>query len=479
MASRRDMFQSYQFMVQRVISGIVLRETDPLQTPLRKMSGSGFASLMIAVVALAGTGLIGLFFKSSDSTWKEADAVIIEEESGATFVYLDLTDNDEDDKLLYPTANFSSAALLARKPDFVTVSHQSLLEATRGPELGIIDAPDSLPLPDLMLEGEWTLCSLAAETVSGEVTPNTALVVGVGTSSGADVSETAVVVRDIEVETLHLVWKGRQYPINNENAVLEGLILRNETEVEVGTAWLNALPVGRALQPNPVPGLGAPSNVIPGALVGEVRVVEEGGNRQYYQVATDTIVEITEVQSAILRADPLVRDTVYGGIPTDAQPLPASAVSDADRVPLDPPLPTDPPVDIPDPATIASEKPTICASFESDQAAPVISIEAAVDGVRDSGETQQETEAGTVLADLVVVEPGHGTIVEGRASPSATTGTLYLITDEGRRYKLASADAQAFLGYQGFTPLVLPESLIARIPAGSTLDRAAALIPVG
>ncbi|MFC7575457.1 hypothetical protein ACFQX8_25740 [Klenkia terrae] len=29
MASRRDLFQSYQFLTQRVVSGLVLRESDP------------------------------------------------------------------------------------------------------------------------------------------------------------------------------------------------------------------------------------------------------------------------------------------------------------------------------------------------------------------------------------------------------------------------------------------------------------------
>ncbi|MEN3308214.1 MAG: hypothetical protein V7603_4416, partial [Micromonosporaceae bacterium] len=40
MASRRDQLQSYQFLIHRVISALVMRETDPAESPLRRGVGA-------------------------------------------------------------------------------------------------------------------------------------------------------------------------------------------------------------------------------------------------------------------------------------------------------------------------------------------------------------------------------------------------------------------------------------------------------
>ena len=42
MLTRRDQVQSYQFLVQRVISALVIRETDPLTPPFRRFIIAGW-----------------------------------------------------------------------------------------------------------------------------------------------------------------------------------------------------------------------------------------------------------------------------------------------------------------------------------------------------------------------------------------------------------------------------------------------------
>lgn len=457
-------------MVQRVISGIVLRETDPIQTPLRKMSGSGFASIMVAVVGLAGAGLIGIFFPSGNKTWQDGDKVILEQETGATFVWIP---DDKDHMVLYPTVNFTSAALLVGTTSVVEVSHESLVDAPRGPLLGIADAPESPPDSERMLEGSWTLCSLPVQTSAGARTPNTALVVGQDISKGNRIVNTVALVRDVTLGTLHLIWNGHQYPINNELVVLEALILQSTPVIEVGTAWLNALPIGRPLEPNPVAQGGSASIAITDGVVGQIRYVEAGGNKQYYQVDVAQIREITEVQARILLADPETR-IAYDGEPARELPLSADEAAQASRVALEDPTPTDPPADVPEPAEVTDQDPTICASFADGDTTPEILVEAAVEGAEDANETPQQTESGTVLADRVLVRPGFGALVREQVSNGAQGGVLYLITDEGRRYPLASQDVQRVLGYGDVTPIALPASLIARVPAGSALDEAAA-----
>ncbi|MDQ3716141.1 MAG: type VII secretion protein EccB, partial [Actinomycetota bacterium] len=397
MASRRDLFQSYQFMVQRVISGIVQRETDPIQTPLRKMIGSAFAGVMIAVVGLAGAGLIGVFFGTDTNEWQNSGVVIVETETGATFVWL--PDRAAGENLLFPTVNFASAALLVNSVEVAEVSRASLLSAPRGPRLGIADAPDSLPDPERMLGDPWTLCSLPAETRDGRLTPNTALVVGRDISQGQLIGDSAVLVRDIEIRfetpeqtSLYLVTEGHRYPIPYEEPVLEGLTLQDTTQVEVGTAWLDALPSGLDLVPNPVAERGAASTAFPGAISGEVRYVESANDRQYYEVTPTQIKEITEVQSLILLADPAIEDTVYAGRVPEPLEIPsavAAGLTDDRRQPLPERAPTDPPADQPTMFDTTDQNPTICGSFAAGEQTPQISIEAAVAGAEDAIATQR------------------------------------------------------------------------------------------
>jgi hypothetical protein len=88
MASRRDQLQSYQFLIQRVISAFVMRETDPAQSPLRRGIGAVFAGIMATVLVAAGFGVYGLLTKVGGTDWKSDGAVVVERETGATFVYL-------------------------------------------------------------------------------------------------------------------------------------------------------------------------------------------------------------------------------------------------------------------------------------------------------------------------------------------------------------------------------------------------------
>src|SRR5689334_1056439 len=103
MASRRDQLQSYQFLTQRVISAFVMRETDPAQSPLRRGIGAVFAGLMIAVMVGAGFGVYGLLTKIGSNNWKANGAIVVEKETGATYVY-----NGGE---LHPMLNFTSALL--------------------------------------------------------------------------------------------------------------------------------------------------------------------------------------------------------------------------------------------------------------------------------------------------------------------------------------------------------------------------------
>src|ERR1700753_2372120 len=100
MASRRDQLQSYQFMVQRVVSAVVMREPDPVQAPPRRGLGAVFAGAMGGIIVAAGFGFYGLLTHSGSQDWRVDGAVVVEKGTGAPYVYRDGT--------LYPTANYAS-----------------------------------------------------------------------------------------------------------------------------------------------------------------------------------------------------------------------------------------------------------------------------------------------------------------------------------------------------------------------------------
>src|SRR5690348_7867958 len=157
MPSRQDQLHSYQFSVQRVVSALVMRETDPAQFPFRRVTVAGFASLMVGVILVAGFGVYALFTGGTSDSWKsQTGAVLLEKSNGAHFVYRE--------GVLHPVRNLASGLLFAggSSRNIVSVSAKSLSTVPRGPMVGIEDAPDSVPTPDKLVKGSWTACSIPA-----------------------------------------------------------------------------------------------------------------------------------------------------------------------------------------------------------------------------------------------------------------------------------------------------------------------------
>ncbi|GAB3312949.1 type VII secretion protein EccB [Epidermidibacterium keratini] len=475
MASRRDIYQSYQFTVQRVVSGLVLRETDPAQVPLRRLGGTMFASIMVAVIALAITGVIGVINPGGNKTWKSEGKVIVEEDTGAQFVWLKNPETGE--FLLHPVLNLASGALLVGTSQIVEVSHASLEGAPRGPRLGIPDAPDSIPPTDDFLTGPWTLCSLPAQTQSGELVPSTALVVGRERSSGIPIDDSIAVVNDIEAGAVYLVWNGHRFLAADPTAVLTGLGLRDVPQIEAGTAMLTALPDGGTLAPSAPAGRGQPSSTASGLLVGQIVMTSSGSDASsYYLVLDEGLQAISEVQALITLADPTL-STAYPGAAIEAIEIPAAQANQLPHDQLGDPQFSDPPRVPPAPALVQGKTSTICASFSSGTAEIDIAVEAQVEGADTATATPQRTQNGAVLADQVLTPSGSAALVRSVMSPTAEEGPLYLVTDEGRKWAIPDDEALQSLGLTSVEPVLMPASLVARIPEGSALDKKAAGTP--
>ncbi|MGR6319127.1 type VII secretion protein EccB [Micromonospora soli] len=453
MPSRQDQLHSYQFTVQRAVAALVMRETDPAQSPFRRLAGAGLASVLVAAIALGGVALYGLF-AGGGSSWRDPGAVVVEKESGARFVYREET--------LHPVLNYASALLIigAEHPKTVLVSRRSIDGVPRGRPRGIADAPDSLPAPGRLARGPWTVCSLA-DPESGPTAGRSAVLIGREVAGGRPLGEQGLLLRHPD-GSLHLLWHDHRYLLRDTDRVLAALAATRDRAVPAAAALLNTVPAGVDLVPPPVPGLGTPSDRVTGATVGDVYLVRNsGGGRQYAVAERDGLAGITELQAALLLAR-----TGQG----DPKPITlgrfAALPKRPDRVPTGP---TAPPAVPPRLAGVAGG--ALCARVGDDTGVREIRVEVAPPDLSAAARTSA---GGGGLADRVVVEPGRGAVVESAAAPGAAGGAISVVTDLGRRYVLAGADVLGMLGYAGVRPVRLPAGLVSLVPAGSPLDPAAA-----
>ncbi|GIJ40345.1 type VII secretion protein EccB [Micromonospora andamanensis] len=464
MPSRRDQVQSYQFFVQRMTSALVAREPDPEAAPFRRLGGAGFASVMVAVLCLAAVGVYGLLRPGGATKWKEGGAVILEKETGTRYLYRE--------GRLHPVLNYASALLaMETAAPTISVSRNSLVGTPRGPRIGIPFAPDALPPAGRILDGPWTLCTQPARNAAGGIVATTVLTVGRAPGGGREPGDSALLVRDRKTERLHLVWHDHRYEIRSEKIVLEGLTMSAEPVVEVGGAWLNALPAGEPIAPRRVADRGTPSTALPDARVGQVFVVEsQGGSRQYYLAERSRLVPLTPLQADVVLAD----GETQLAYPGEARPYPIElAAGTAAAAPKAAPPAQGrhrAPEQRPEIARLAGDQPAICAAYQPGADEPTLLLDAQVQPVREPVRTGEQTGDGIPLADRVVIEPGYGVLVAAVSSPDQETGTLNLVTDLGHRYPLASEGVPAILGYPGVQPVRLPASLVVRLPAGPVLD---------
>ncbi|WP_410812660.1 type VII secretion protein EccB [Micromonospora sp. 067-2] len=452
MPSRQDQLHSYQFSVQRAVAALVMRETDPAQSPFRRLAGAGLASVLVAVIGLGGFALYGLF-AGGGSGWRDTGAVIVEKESGARFVYRE--------QKLHPVLNYASALLIvgADRSKTVLVSRRSIDGVPRGLPLGIADAPDSLPAPGRLATTAWTVCSAVP---AGGDAPRSALLIGTEPGGGLPLGDEALLLRD-PGGGLHLVWHERRYLIRDPSRVLAALATTRDRAVPVAPALLNSLAAGVDLAPLALPGLGRPATGVPDATIGRVYLVRNSGGGRQYAVALDAgLAGITELQAGLLLAstgqgepDPMTLGR-FAALPTVPDLTPGGPTA---------PPPTPPRLAAGDDAALCTRVGDDGGASEVRRGVPLPDL-AAVPRTAPAG--------GTVLADHVVVEPGRGAVVEAAAAPGASGGAVSVVTDLGRRYVLADRGVLAMLGYRDVRPQRLPAGLVSLVPTGATLDPAAA-----
>ncbi|MFC7549082.1 type VII secretion protein EccB [Plantactinospora sp. GCM10030261] len=457
MPSRRDQLHSYQYLVQRVVAALVLRETDPARSPFRRAAGAALASVLVAGIALGGMALYGALAGTDTGRYRDGSVVIVERESGARYVFRD--------GRLHPVLNYASALLIVgtAQPRTVLVSRRSIEGVPRGTPLGIGDAPDSLPRAARLAADGWTVCSTVTEGSAGR--PESVLLVG-AEPAGARPLDGGLLVRHPDGSP-HLLWHGRRHLVRQPDLVLSALAWTSRRLVPVAPALLNALPAGADLAPVRVPDAGRPSGM-PDVPVGEVFVVAtQGGDRQYAVARVGGLAGITEMQADLLltarrQAAPTVLPQgryatlpkVPDLVPTGPGALPARA-----------------------PRLVEAAAAAVCGRFTDSADLPQLRL-AEPAALTAGGPRAAPATGGGPFADRVMVAPGGGAVVEAMPAPGAPGGAVCLVTDLGRRYVVPGGEVLAVLGYQRVRPIRLPSSVVTLLPAGQALDPAAARAPV-
>ncbi|WP_199434135.1 type VII secretion protein EccB [Qaidamihabitans albus] len=465
MPSRKDQLHSYQFMMQRVVSSLMVHETDPEQTPLRRGVGAAFAGIMIAALVAVIFGVIGVFTNVGGSGWRENGSIILEEETGATYVY--------HDGAVRPVLNYASARLISGQPQAEAhrLSTGDLAGVPRGVTVGIPGAPDSLPARDQTLGMPWSTCEVPGEDTAGTPTTTTTLMVGERPPGGAPLGQRGLLVRDTSDGATYLVWRGHRYPIAGDTpeSVVRSLYGAGREPVETGAAWLNVLPAGQAIEPIAVPARGEDSTAVPGRTVGEVVYHPiTGGMRQHYLVLDDGLAPLTDLQVRVLQ----------GQQPTEPQRVSAQEAGQAPTSRALAPAggETEPPETPPGLASLPADgRISLCSVTSGVGATPEIRLGVDTANLRAGVETSVASGTGARLADRVFVPPGRVAVVRALPSSTARAGAFSVVTDRGLRFPVPSREELAALGFQPGDAVDAPETLVRRIPSGPTLSAAAAM----
>ncbi|GAB3208490.1 type VII secretion protein EccB [Marinactinospora thermotolerans] len=469
MQTRRDRVQAHTFVVGRLGTAMLEADPDAVDAPMRRTRTGSFIGLAIGALLCVGFLVFGLIFPGGAQSWRQEGRLIIEKETGATYLY--------SGGVLRPVANYASARLIqGAEMTVASVSSASLEGVPKGGTVGIAGAPDTLPAP----EGDpqtWLLCAIPP---TSEFDARTALTVTSGADVAALPSDFGVLVADPEGGR-HLLWRGTRLRLDTDNGALEALGYGTSPVLPVTSAFLDTVPAAPDLAAPTVSGLGEEGPAIAGrpATVGQIFVVSgDGQPDQYYLLTRDGLAPLTATESRLLLTHPAVRAGAYGGetpaaislTPADLRGVLAED-STIDR-PEDSPLPASPPELVP------LDGDTACLRL-GDDGGLGLAIRPVSDIQAWPVQEAPEIAPGCPTPDLMGIPSGGGALVEARPVGGSTeTPTYYMVTDAAAKFPVSNPDTVGALGFDPGAATPVPTSLLRLIPTGPLLAPDAAPLPL-
>jgi type VII secretion protein EccB len=465
MQSRRDQVQAYFFVVGRLVAALTHGKPDILEPPNRRLSNGTVMGFLLAALIVAVVGIIGLFVPGKSQAWRQPGVIVMAQESGARFVYLD----DQ----LRPVLNYTSARLVlgqAAAP-IVTVSQNSLAGVPVGQPIGIPGAPDALPAPDHLIGGPWTVCVQAAPNAAAPPLVTLRLADGPGTAMPGDQG----IMVSAPDRTRYLIWQGHRYRMSGQ--VAGALGYGGARALPVPAVWLSPVPAGRDLVVPKIPGIGDPGPVVDGraSQVGQVFEVRNPAiNTDEFRVMlADGLAPLNRTLAAMLLVDTATQQAYPDGAvaPITLGPAAVAGVPVSARTDLAAGLPDQPP----QLASVAADTAT-CLRFGA-TGGPELAVTMSSVAARDADAGAVPTgphQAGT-MADQIAVPAGSGVLAHDLPTAGATPGADYLITDLGVKFPLSNPEVVQTLGYDRVGSVAIPNRLLDLLPTGPVLNPQAAM----
>jgi Type VII secretion system ESX-1, transport TM domain B len=155
MATKRDLVEAHSFSRRRLVTAFVSgapggREVQPARPGRTIVGGVALGGLL-----LAGAAVSGVLAGRTSVDWN-GPGLVISEERGQPYVIT----RESKHPVLNPVINITSARLIlgsSAEPEIVP--EKTIQEQTIGPEIGIVDAPTTVPDPDELVETGWSACT--------------------------------------------------------------------------------------------------------------------------------------------------------------------------------------------------------------------------------------------------------------------------------------------------------------------------------
>ncbi|MEV6431558.1 type VII secretion protein EccB [Nocardia sp. NPDC051463] len=461
----------YRFLVRRMEHALVRRDVRMLHDPMRSQSRAYAAGLVLAVVVLAGCGVLALL-RPQDKIG--TNKILIGKESGGVYVVID--------DVVHPALNLASARLAAGEPAKPAVVKDSELgKKPRGQLIGIPGAPASLRFEKDGKGRAWTVCDQLKNDGSKDLT--TSVLAGdpeLGEKASVMGRDKALLVQG--KDSAYLVYENRRARVDmTDRAVTDALNITGMAPRPIGVGLLNTIPEVLPIIPPKIDDPGAAVNyAVANHRVGDVvEVPTEPGI--YHVVLPDGLQQISPLTAKIIRnryRSAATTTTIDQIDKTNAN------VSHALRVEL---YPHTAPTIIQardQPVGCLSWKPIAAAADNKDGNRAELSV---ITGValpipeKAKLVPLAQADGSGVNADSVYIKPGTGAFIQstGIEIDSRRKDSQFYIADTGVRYGIKNADAAKALGMDteaGVKPEPAPWPIVGLLASGPSLGREEAMV---
>ncbi|KIA61555.1 type VII secretion protein EccB [Nocardia vulneris] len=463
----------YRFLVRRMEHALVRRDVRMLHDPMRSQSRAYAAGLVLALVVLAGCGILALLRPQGKV---DNSKILVGKESGAIYAVID--------DVVHPALNLASARLAvgdASKPAMVKESE--IGKKPRGQLIGIPGAPSAFSFDKAGKGRTWTVCDSLKTDGSDDRT--TSVLIGdldMGEKASALGRDKGLLVKG--KDATYLVWNNTRARVDmNDPTVTVPLNIRGATPRPISEGLLNAIPEVSPIVP---PKIADPGGTPEGYSIRNLKigtVVQQAGKAdKNYVLLRNGLQAISPLTAEIIRIDQ--RNPDHGTSVSDAEvaiPQPSKALQ-VDTYPEVAPTIVQPKAR---PVSCMSWQPIAGAAGNVDVAvrAKLDVIDASDLPLPDSARlvplAQADGKGDNV--DSVYFKPGSGAFVQttGIEVDSRRKDSMFYVSDTGVRYGIKNDDAAKALGLDkesGVTPESAPWPIVGLLANGPTLGREEAMV---